>query len=163
MIVVDCDLRRPRVHEFFGLDNQQGFTTAMVGASLDEVAHPIDDEPTLWVVTSGVVPPDPSELLSTVTAKRFLRSLVPRFDLVIVDTPPVLVVADPLVVSASVDAVVMVASANATDRRQVQQAAAQLEQIKAPFIGTVLNGFDLSTSSTYEYRYAYGQYTPDTA
>ena len=162
VIVVDCDLRRPRVHEFFGLDNQQGFTTAMVGASLDEVAQPIDDEPTLWAVTSGVVPPDPSELLSTVTAKRFLRSLVPRFDLVIVDTPPVLVVADPLVVSASVDAVVMVASANATDRRQVQQAAAQLEQIKAPFIGTVLNGFDLTTSSTYEYRYAYGQYTPDT-
>ena len=97
------------------------------------------------------------------TAKSFLRSLVPRFDLVIIDTPPVLVVADPLVVSASVDAVVLVASANATDRRQVQQAAAQLTQIKAPFIGTVLNGFDLSTSSTYEYRYAYGRYSPDTA
>ena len=161
VVVVDCDLRRPRVHEFFDLDNRQGFTTAMVGASLEEVARPIEGESNLWAVTSGVVPPDPSELLSTVTAKSFLRSLVPRFDLVIVDTPPVLVVADPLVVSASVDAVVLVASANTTQRRQVRQAAAQLEQIKAPFIGTVLNGFDLSSSSTYEYRYAYGQYSPD--
>ena len=52
---------------------------------------------------------------------------------------------------------------HAIDRRQVQQAAIQLEQIKAPFIGTVLNGFDLSTSSAYEYRYAYGQYRADTA
>ena len=162
VVLVDCDLRRPRVHKFFALDNRQGFTTAMIGASLDEVGQSIEGEPNLVVVTSGPVPPDPSELLSTVTAKKFIRSLAQQFDLVIVDTPPVLVVADPLVVSASVDAVVLVASANTTDRRQVEHAAAQLIQIKAPFIGTVLNGFDLSSSSAYEYRYAYGQYEPET-
>lgn len=158
VVLVDCDLRRPRVHQFFGLENRTGFTTAMIGADLDEVALPIPGESNLWVITSGAVPPDPSELLSTTTATRFLRSLPDRFDLVIVDTPPLLVVADALVVSAAVDALVLVASANLTDRRQVEQASAHLRQIEAPYVGTVLNNFDLSTSTTYEYRYAYGQY-----
>ena len=57
VVLVDCDLRRPRVHEFFGLDNRQGFTTAMVGASLEEVAQPIEGESNLWAVTSGADPP----------------------------------------------------------------------------------------------------------
>ena len=158
VVLVDCDLRRPRTHLFYGLSNDHGLTTAMVGVTIDEVIQKIDGEPNLSVITSGPIPPDPSELLSSTMAKRFIADLAARFDLVIVDSPPVLVVADPLVVSAMVDGVMLVASANETDRRQVTRAAEQLAQVEAPVLGAVLNAFDTDKASPYQYRYAYGRY-----
>lgn len=164
VVLVDCDLRRPRVHTFFDLPNDQGFTSAMLGAKLAEVAQKIDGEPNLAVVSSGPPPPDPSELLAGVRAKEFIENLRRHADLVIVDSPPVLVVADPLEVSGYVDGVLLVASAKSTDRRQVARAAEQLAQIEAPVIGAVLNSFDLDKAgSGYEYRYAYGRYETSNA
>jgi polysaccharide biosynthesis transport protein len=160
VVLVDCDLRRPRIHAFFGLPNDKGFTTAMVGATFDEVAQKVDGEPNLSIISSGPIPPDPSELLSTRTASTFIRKLSQEVDLVVIDSPPVLVVADPLVVSRMVDGVILVVSADKTDRRQAADAADQLAQIEAPVVGTVLNAYDLDSGSVYDYRYSYGRYDP---
>jgi non-specific protein-tyrosine kinase len=158
--LVDCDLRRPRVHAFFGLPNDKGFTTAMVGATFSEVAQKVDGEPNLAVIASGPMPPDPSELLAGRTASAFINQLRNEVDLVIIDSPPVLVVADPLVISRMADGVILVASAKQTDRREVVTAAEQLAQIDAPVIGTVLNSYDIDSGSSYDYRYSYGRYEP---
>ena len=130
----------------------------MVGATIDEVRQKVDGEPNLTVISSGPVPHDPSELLMTRTAKTLVEQLAAEFDLVVLDSPPVLVVADPLVISAFVDGLILVASANGTDRRQVSKACELLAQVGAPVIGTVLNALDTDSGSPYEYRYAYGRY-----
>ena len=160
VVLLDCDLRRPRVHAFFGLPNDKGFTTAMVGATFDEVAQKVDGEPNLSVISSGPIPPDPSELLSGRTASAFIQQLRGEVDLVVIDSPPVLVVADPLVIAQQVDGVILVTSAKLTDRRQVSDAAEQLAQMGAPLVGTVLNAYDLDSGSAYDYRYSYGRYEP---
>ena len=158
--LVDCDLRRPRMHAFFGLPNDKGFTTAMVGATFSEVAQKVDGEPNLAVIASGPMPPDPSELLAGRTASAFINQLRNEVDLVIIDSPPVLVVADPLVISRTADGVILVASAKQTVRREVVAAAEQLIQIDAPLLGTVLNSYDIDSGSSYDYRYSYGRYEP---
>ena len=85
-------------------------------------------------------------------------TLAEEVDLVVIDSPPVLVVADPLIVSQMVDGVILVAAAQQTEPRQATDAAEQLLQVEAPVIGTVLNAYDLDSGSVYDYRYSYGRY-----
>lgn len=158
VLLIDCDLRRPRVHKFFGLTNVVGFTTMMVGGDFDEIVQHVDGEPNLSVISSGPILPDPAELLSGATAQRFIRSMRDRFDLVIIDSPPVLAVADPLVLSAAVDGVIIVASAAQSDKRDLGRAMQQLQQLETPMLGAVLNSFD--TTSSADYRHSYGVYEP---
>ena len=156
VLLIDCDLRRPRVHEFFGLRNEVGFTTSLVGASLDEVIQEVEGEPRLSIISSGPQLPDPSEILASATARGFIESTRERFDLVIIDSPPVLAVSDPLVLLGSVDGVILVASAKQSDRRDVVRATEQLSQLDTVILGTVLNSFDQTSSS--DYRQNYGVY-----
>ncbi len=158
VVLVDCDLRKPRVHGFFDLPNERGVTTALVEQTAEILMQSIVEAPNLRIITSGPIPPDPSELLGGVRATRFFRVLSEQFDLVILDTPPALVVSDPLVVSKHVDGVLLVASAQSTDTRQVKRASEMLAQVEAPALGTVLNAFDTDKNKSYEYRYAYGVY-----
>lgn len=155
VVLVDADLRRPRVHAYFGLVNSRGLTNVLLGDELDDVLVSIDGEPHLDVVCSGPIPPEPSELLSSPPVQTLLADLAKRYDLVIVDSPPVLAVADPLVLAGIVDGVVLVASAASTNLRQATDAARLLAQVDAPMLGTVLNAFDPGKGSTYEYRYSY--------
>jgi capsular exopolysaccharide synthesis family protein len=166
VVLVDCDLRRPRVHSFFDLDANVGFTTVLLGAaSLDEVATQIPDEPGLTVIPAGRIPPDPSELLSGLRAREIFAELRRSADLVIIDTPPVLAVSDPVVVSGLVDGVVLVASAGTSHRGSVRRAADQLRAVEAPMLGTLLNRFSerraggrYGSGYGYGYGYGYGSY-----
>lgn len=163
VVLVDCDLRKPRVHDYFGLGNERGFTTVLLGeATLDEVATRIDGVPGLVVIPSGPVPPDPSELLSGKRARGLLSSLREQVDLVVVDSPPVLAVSDPLVLSGLCDGVVLVASAGNSDRDEVARAADQLRQVDAPILGTVLNRAPVGRGGTYGYG-GYGTYQAESA
>ncbi len=156
VVLVDCDLRKPRVHEFFGLSNDTGFTTVLLGeASLDTAAHRISGEPGLVVITSGPVPPDPSELLSGKRARSLINSVSAQADLVIIDAPPVLAVTDPLIVAGMVDGMILVASVGRSDRGQVTRAVEQLQLVDAPLLGTVLNR---QTAQAGRYGYGYGVY-----
>ena len=160
-LLIDGDLRRPRVHHSFSLTNEVGFTSAIAGAGLAEVVQKVDGEPNLSVITSGPLPPDPSELLSSQKARALIDACRGQSDLLIIDSPPVLVVSDPLVIASSADGVILVASAGETDRRQVERAAEQLAQVNAPAIGAVLNSLDADHGGSYSYRYTYGQYDTD--
>lgn len=153
VLLIDCDLRRPRLHHFFGLDNVNGFTSVLLGeTSLDEAIIQIEEIPRLAVLPSGPPPPAPSELLSTRAAEDQLRSLTDFYDYVIIDSPPLLPVADSVVLAGYTDAVVLVANPKSTTKRSLHRAVELLHQVNAPVAGTVFNGIDPQDT------YAYGGY-----
>ena len=164
VVLVDCDLRSPKVHRCFGLSNEHGFTSLLLGeGTFEGIGQRIPGEPNLLVVPSGPIPPDPSELLSGKRAQALLASMADVADLVVIDSPPVLAVSDPLVLSAVADGVILVASVGNSDRNQIAKAVSQLRQVDSPLIGAVLNRFR-GDSSTYGYGYGYGaQNTQDAA
>lgn len=140
VVVVDCDLRQPRLHEFFGLDNAVGLTSAVIGdVSLAETVQPVPDEPRLAVVTSGPLPPDPSEVLSSSRYSQVLEVLAAEADFVLLDGPPALPVTDAVILAGLADAVILVVAADATTRNSVDRAVELLERAGAPPIGTVLS------------------------
>lgn len=142
-VAVCCDLRRPRLHEFFGLDNAVGFTSVLLGdVALAKALQPVPGQERLLVLASGQLPPNPAELLSSSRTADLLRNLAAQVDIVLVDSPPVLPVTDALVLCQRVDSTVLVSSAGTTTRKAVHRAAELLHQVNAPLVGAVLNGVD---------------------
>jgi polysaccharide biosynthesis transport protein len=153
VILIDCDLRRPRVHEFFGLTNTVGFTSVLVGdVPLVSAIQAVPGLDRLRVLASGPKPPDPSELLSSRRATDLIKAISEAGDLVIIDTPPVLPVADALVVSDVADACILVVTVGSTTRKEVQRSVELLQQVEAPLIGVVMNGGNIERG----YGYGYG-------
>ncbi len=155
VVVVSCDLRRPRLHEFFGLSNNVGFTSVLLGeaplsAALQRV-NPNDDR--LWLLASGPLPPNPSELLSSARATEVLTGLEGYADTILIDCPPVLPVTDAAVLSAKVDGTLIVVTAGSTTSKQLTRTVEILRQVGAPLVGVVLN--NAASEATYGYSYAY--------
>lgn len=137
--LLDCDLRRPRQHEVFGLPREPGLTQLLLGYAVPgEVQSPTAVE-NLFLIASGTLPPNPSELLGSDRMREVLEELRGRFDVVIIDTPPVLVAPDASVLAAGVDAVVLVVRAGVTDRAAAVDAVQQLRTVGANVVGAVLN------------------------
>jgi non-specific protein-tyrosine kinase len=158
VILVCCDLRRPRLHEFFGLHNEVGFTSLLLGnAPLSKAIQDVPDIPRLRLLASGPLPPNPSELLSSKRTKEVFAALKAECDIVLIDSPPVLPVTDALVLFRQVDATLMVFSAGGTTQKQASSALAMAKQVDAPLVGTVLNG--VSTLGGYGNPYTYGYQT----
>jgi succinoglycan biosynthesis transport protein ExoP len=156
VVMVCCDLRRPRIHQFFGLSNQIGFTSVLLGtATLDQALQPAPGIPGLYLLASGPTPPNPSELLSDPRCKAVLDQLAQRADIVLVDSPPVLPVTDAAVLATQVDGVVLVTSVGSSSRKDVARAIDVLGRVNAPLVGAVLNRASESDSYAY-YRYSYG-------
>jgi len=154
VIVLCCDLRRPRVHDFYGLSNDVGFTSVLLGeAPLADAIQPVPGDLPLGLVSSGPLPPNPAELLSSKRAAGVIQALDDRCDLLLVDSPPVVPVTDGLVIAGLVDAVLLVADSGSTTKRGLARAVELLRQIDAPLVGAVLNG----VSSGSEYGYAGGK------
>jgi succinoglycan biosynthesis transport protein ExoP len=155
--VVCCDLRRPRIHEFFGLANDVGFTSVVMGeAGLSGALQAVPGIEGLSVLASGPTPDNPSELLASRRAAEVLASAAHQADLVLLDTPPVLPVTDAAVLSARADAVLLVLAAGRTTTRQLTRSLELLSQVGAPTVGTVLNGVSRDTAYGYGYGYRYG-------
>lgn len=153
VVVLDCDLRRPRIHTYFGLDNDMGFTSVLLGeVGLTAALQEVPGQKGLLLLASGPVPPNPAELLSSVRTRELLSALVARSGFVLVDSPPVLPVTDAVLVAARVEATLLVAKAGVTTRKRTQRAAAVLRQVDARLVGTVLN----QAQGEGAYRYAYG-------
>ena len=164
VIVVDCDLRRPRLHQFFGAHNDVGFTSVLLGdAPLSAALQDVGGEENLRVLASGPLPPNPSELLSSRRTVEVLTALQADADVVLLDSPPVLPVSDSLALSARVDATLVVVSARESRRKQLHRALELLEQVDAPIIGMVLNGVGRESrfGRAYGYGYGYTQYAQD--
>ena len=157
VIVVCCDLRRPRVHQFFGLNNDVGFTSVLLeDTPLVDALQEVPHCPGLHVLASGPKPPNPSELLGSPKTRKLLESLAEISDIVLIDSPPLLPVTDPSVLAGIVDAVVMVVSMGTSTRSGVLAALENLGRVDAPLVGVVLNRVPPTDSYTY-YRYAYGE------
>ena len=162
VILVDTDLRRPVVHKTFGVPNNMGITTALLaGQDVDLAAYiqPTEIE-SLAVITSGPIPPNPSELLGSQRMGHVIAELAKIADLVIFDTPPVLVVTDATVLGRQVDGVLMVADAGGTREQALVQAVTEMRKTGANVLGVALNRLD-SRSRGYYYYYYYYYYTDE--
>jgi len=154
VVVVGADLRCPSVHEFFGLDGSLGLTSVILGKTpLSAVLQPVAGQNRLSVLPSGPLPPNPAEILSSWRFAEVLTSLHQNADVVLIDAPPVLPVADALVLSGRVDATLLVTLAGVTARQEVSHAMELLTQVGAPVVGTVLNGVAESGEHGYGYDY----------
>jgi capsular exopolysaccharide synthesis family protein len=155
VILISADLRRPRVHSFFGLRNEMGLSNVLSeGATLAQVAR----DPgiaNLRIVTGGFIPHDPAALLGSQRAVRFLESLRDAADYVLIDTPPVLAVADASILAPMVDGTVFVLDGDHSSRAAMVQSRDQLENAGANILGIVYNNFDPGQSSAYPYYASY--------
>lgn len=152
--VVDCDLRRPRLHRIFPSPGAPGVTNVLVGeATLDEVALPTV-VPNLFCIRSGPIPPNPADVLHSEKFREFLAALGERFDRIIIDSPPVAAVADGTILSTLIDGVVFVVRAFKTTRVLAQQGLRSLLDVDANVVGVVLNAVDLQREHSY-YQYYY--------
>lgn len=159
VVLVDADLRRPGVQEIFGLRNERGLTDLARSDELtvDDVAHPTE-EPNLRVVTSGMLPANPAELLGSHRMETTLARIREAVDLVVIDTAPIGAVTDAAVLAANADATVFVIRGHRTSERVVQRARQALQAVNARVVGVVLN--DVSGRSAEENPY-YGAYVSD--
>ena len=156
--LVDGDMRRPRLHEYLELIGSVGFSTVLSGrASLEEVLQKTRF-PGLTVLTSGTIPPNPSELLGSMAAQKVLNELRNRFDYVVIDTSPLLAVTDAAILAADSDGVLMVARFGVTKREQLAHAVGNLKNVGARILGGVFTMRPTRGESSYSYRY-YGQVT----
>ena len=156
--IVCCDLRRPRVQDRFGVGLTPGFTDVLVGEST--LAHALRRyDANVLILPAGTPPPNPSELLSSGKAAAVIKALAEEFDVVLVDSPPVLPVTDALVVSRMVDGTLVVADSRSTARKGVKRTLQMLAQVNAPLLGVVLNG--LPSGGSYGYGYGYGGYAEE--
>jgi succinoglycan biosynthesis transport protein ExoP len=156
VVLLDCDMRRPRLHRVFGKPMDRGITTALLEkGTLDSVIYSTE-VPNLSVVTTGPLPPHPAELLHSESFAKLLGGLRDRFDLVVIDSPPVLPVTDAAVLSTAVDGTILVTRAFQTRRDMAKRAARALRDVGAHLVGVVLNGVDLEKEQ-YGYRYYYSR------
>jgi capsular exopolysaccharide synthesis family protein len=155
--LIDCDLRRPRLHRVFRLSSEAGVTSALLDDSLDDVICSTEI-PDLSVVPAGPIPPHPAELFHTEKFRRVLASMRERFDRVIIDSPPVGVVTDPAVLSTLADGTVLVVRAHRTRREIARYAVRALQSVGGHLGGVVLNAVDFSRT---EYKYSYYYYRRD--
>jgi non-specific protein-tyrosine kinase len=140
VLLVDCDLRRPSLHQIFNARPTPGFTDMMRDDALMN-QPPLQETmvPNLWLLTSGTIPPNPAELIASRRMSEVIAALQQHADIVLFDAPPVIAVTDAAVLSSKVDAVLLVISVGKTKRDHAKKAKALLEKVNAHLIGTVLN------------------------
>jgi capsular exopolysaccharide synthesis family protein len=157
VLLVDCDLRRSRIHRIFGLSREPGFTDLVLGYATEEsVTHPTSTTG-LYVIASGKLPPNPAELLGGDTARRTFASLIEGYDLVVIDTPPLLAASDAAILATIANGVVLVLRAGATETAAAQQSVQQLQSVGARIVGAVLNDPDAQVpryGAYYKYDYS---------
>jgi capsular exopolysaccharide synthesis family protein len=163
VLLVSADLRRPRVHQFFGLPNRSGLSDVLADGTAPArrpgaVVTPAQKAselwsvaPNLWVILSGPLPPHPSSLMDSDAMRQFLKEQRDLFDFIILDCPPALVVADAMALAPLTDAVLVVADAKESDRTAVSRLREELDQVGGKLVGAVLNRSKQATKSSYYY------------
>lgn len=156
VILIDADLRRPNVHRLFGIQNGTGASNILTGSSSIDDCLLRNAAPNIDIITAGPIPPDATELLAGAQFSALITDLRARYDHVVIDSAPLLGLADAPLVASKVDGVIYVIQAAHTSVRNVQNAVGRLRQSGTPVIGVVLSRFDASQAGySYEYKYAY--------
>jgi capsular exopolysaccharide synthesis family protein len=159
VLIVDCDLRRPRIHKMFKRNTSPGLTDVLVGtAVIADCIHRTTVEQ-LFVLTAGTPPPNPSELLGSKQMRAFLDDVGQTFDMVILDTPPLLAASDAAILGRIADGTLVVVRAGLTQRAAIVEGIQQLEKVGARILGTVLNDPDAEVAKYAPYyQYYYNNY-----
>jgi len=170
VLLMDADFRRPTQHKLFGLGNHIGLANVVTGELAPDDATQQTEVPHLSVMACGPRPHNPSELLTSPHFAELIESLRDQYDFVLIDTPPVLAVTDPGIVSARVDGVIMALRIRKNGRPNALRARKVLQELDANMLGIIVNGIDHRTGSYgyyssyrrgYGYNYAYNSYGQD--
>ncbi len=154
VLLIDCDLRKPVQHKMFNLSNMEGLTNALVDYSIDvdkfiqnTIVNNFD------ILTSGPIPPNPAELLGSQRMSKLLQSVLVKYDLIILDTPPIISVTDAAILTTITDGVILVVGAKIVDRDMLKKAKELLVKVKARILGVVLNRIEIEKNQEYYYYY----------
>ena len=162
VLIIDCDLRRPRLHANFNLANTRGLTNYLSGESpIDDLVQAVEKTPNLKLLTSGPIPPNPAELLGSEEMRKLLKSLSERFTHVIVDSPPAISFTDASIISTFVDGVILVVHGGRSSRAVVRRARQQLLDVGANIFGVVLNNVKAESKGYYGAGYYSSYYQSD--
>jgi len=161
VVLIDADLRKPTLHKILGQDGKIGLTNILIGDKKlkDVVRNLTNIDPNSYFIPSGPIPPNPSELLGSNKMKELLKELKNEFDTILIDSPPVVVVTDALVLANEVDGVIMVLNFGGVTRETAKQAKQLLEKVNANMLGVILNKIDMEKEGhyyPYNYYYYYG-------
>ena len=158
-LLIDADLRKPILHDLFGLDRSIGLTNVLVGRCRLADAISVNSElPNLGVLSCGTLPPNPAELLASANMRDLLQEVKQNYAMVLIDTPPTIAVTDASILSALVDGVLLVIRSSVTEREAVVRAYEQLTRVAAPMMGAVLNGIKVDDVYGSYYYYYYHRY-----
>ncbi len=158
VVIVDCDLRKPSTHKLFGIDHMRGLSTYLArNVDIESVTHhlPIRN---LSLIPCGPIPPNPAELISSEKMRDLLKMLAEKYDHVLIDSPPLINVTDPVILSTMVDGVILVVHGGKSTRDIVRRARMELSSVGAKIFGVVLNNVDLRRDG-YDYYYYYRYYS----
>lgn len=159
VVLVDADLRRPRVHKVFGADHSVGLSSFLVGAATVDELPVATIIPNFYCVYAGASTEQPAELMASPRMEELLAGLEASFDIIILDTPPSVALSDAVTLSRRVDGIVLVVKEQSVSRAVVRQTIDLLNQVEANILGVVLNNVDLQRGgSKYKYYYAYRDY-----
>ena len=155
VLLVDADMRNPNVSELLGLENSVGLITVLLGRTMLEQS--IQEHVSgVHFLGTGPQPPNPAEVLDTQAMRDLLRRLRTEYDVVIIDAPPILPVADAAILASDVDGVLLLARYGSTSRDQLRQAVSRIDSVGGRLIGTILNRAPRSGLGGYGYGYGYG-------
>lgn len=152
VIIIDADMRKPTQHKLTELNNTQGLSTFLLKKSgVDSINELTIDGVNLDVLTSGPIPPNPSEMLASSVMKQSLKEFEEFYDYVIIDTPPLLAATDAQILASIADATLLVVDIKKSKRRQVTEAKRRLDHVGAKLLGVVMNKVDLYKDTYYYY------------
>ncbi|TCT12830.1 capsular exopolysaccharide synthesis family protein [Natranaerovirga pectinivora] len=156
VLLIDCDLRKSRLHKTFNLRNHLGLTSIIVEKKpLSEVAQTVEEIENLYVITAGAMPPDPAELIASQSMQSFLKEVRDAYDIVLIDTPPILSVTDAAILSGFVDGMILIFAADQTNIEAAKVAKKSLEKVNANILGAVLTKANMKKLRNYYYYYDY--------
>ena len=151
VILADCDLRRPTIHQLFGVKNGTGLTSVLIDSSAKEFPFQDSGIPNLRLLPSGPLPPNPSELLGSRRMTELIDQLKEEADFVLFDSPPIVAVTDAAVLATKMDGVLLVIKAGTTKRELAKKAKDLLERVNANLLGVVLNNVRYETGLHHYY------------
>jgi len=164
VVLIDADLRKPTQHKRWGVPNTVGLTGALLmdelGDNIDHLLSPTQVD-NLWLLTSGQLPHNPSELLGSHKLKQIVDTLLQNYDILLFDSPPALAVTDPVVLGREMDGVIIVVDAGSTREPALVHVLTEMERVKAHVLGIILNRYRSHANSGYYYYY-YNRYYSDT-
>ena len=154
ILLIDLDFRKPAVHKTFKISNKQGLTDILINKD-DYKSYLHNVYQGLDILTTGMIPANPTEIINSKALKELIKEMSNNYDYIFIDTPPVMLVSDPITISTYSDAVILAIEHGKTEKELAKKAVESLKQVNANIIGAVLNNIPVSKQSNYYYYRSY--------